>query len=190
MIVDLAGSERVGKSMSKGESLKEAIKINQSISALGNCVSALASLKKKKKDSAVHVPYRDSKLTRLLTNTLSGNSKSWICTNIAPITAHCEETISTLHFATRAMRVKVNATLQKRFVPEQDAEELERLREEVSKLRERLETWDEIVKRNAMLEIENARLRKVLEQTSDRAAKNYLARFDEMSRDVAVEEEK
>ena len=53
MIVDLAGSERVGKSMSKGESLKEAIKINQSISALGNCVSALAN------GAKVHVPYVD-----------------------------------------------------------------------------------------------------------------------------------
>ena len=97
MIVDLAGRERVGKSMSKGESLKEAIKINQSISALGNCVSALAN---DRGGAKVHVPYvdvgehrlidlrthsnkthryRDSKLTRLLTDTLSGNSKSWIC---------------------------------------------------------------------------------------------------------------
>ena len=53
MIVDLAGSERVGKSMSKGESLKEAIKINQSISALGNCVSALAN----ERGAKIHVPY-------------------------------------------------------------------------------------------------------------------------------------
>ena len=108
-------------------------------------------------------------------------------TNVAPITAHCEETISTLQFATRAMRVKVNATVNERpaslFGIEDDEkdEEIRNLREEVKDLRKRLETWDEVMKRNAHLEIENARLRKVLEQTSDRAAKNYLKRFDEMS---------
>ena len=71
------------------------------------------------------------------------------------------------------------------------------MREEVKDLRKRLETWDEVMKRNAHLEIENARLRKVLEQTSDRAAKNYLKRFDEMCNNngddgdekVVVEEE-
>jgi regulator of replication initiation timing len=85
------------------------------------------------------------------------------------------------------MRVKVNATVNERpaslfgIEDEEKDEEIRNLREEVKDLRKRLETWDEVMKRNADLEIENARLRKVLEQTSDRAAKNYLKRFDEMS---------
>ena len=133
-------------------------------------------------------------MTRLLTDTLSGNSKSWICTNVAPITAHCEETTSTLQFATRAMRVKVNATVNERptavlGIDEEKDEEIRHLREEVKDLRKRLETWDEVMKRNADLEIENARLRKVLEQTSDRAAKNYLKRFDEMCNNGDEKEE-
>ena len=83
------------------------------------------------------------------------------------------------------MRVKVNATVNERptavlGIDEEKDEEIRHLREEVKDLRKRLETWDEVMKRNADLEIENARLRKVLEQTSDRAAKNYLKRFDEM----------
>ena len=99
------------------------------------------------------------------------------------------------------MRVKVNATVNERpatlFGGIEDEEEIRELREEVKDLRKRLETWDEVMKRNAHLEIENARLRKVLEQTSDRAAKNYLKRFDEMCNNngddgdekVVVEEE-
>ena len=101
------------------------------------------------------------------------------------------------------MRVKVNATVNERpaslfgIEDEEKDEEIRNLREEVKDLRKRLETWDEVMKRNADLEIENARLRKVLEQTSDRAAKNYLKRFDEMCNNngddgdekVVVEEE-
>ena len=77
-------------------------------------MTSLNSLEKITRTSTLEYSYRESKLTRLLTDTLSGNSKSWICTNVAPITAHCEETTSTLQFATRAMRVKVNATVNER----------------------------------------------------------------------------
>ena len=93
------------------------------------------------------------------------------------------------------MRVKVNATVNERpaslfgIEDEEKDEEIRNLREEVKDLRKRLETWDEVMKRNADLEIENARLRKVLEQTSDRAAKNYLKRFDEMSNGGGEKEE-
>jgi len=90
------------------------------------------------------------------------------------------------------MRVKINATINERSIVggmagDDDDDEVIRLREEVQELRNRLETWDDVMKRNAHLEIENARLRKVLEQTSDRAAKNYLKRFDEMSGSCGVE---
>eukprot|EP01028_Stygiella_incarcerata_P013293 TRINITY_DN8181_c1_g2_i1.p1 TRINITY_DN8181_c1_g2~~TRINITY_DN8181_c1_g2_i1.p1 ORF type:complete len:733 (+),score=260.59 TRINITY_DN8181_c1_g2_i1:73-2271(+) len=104
-VVDLAGSERVAKSLSEGKRLEEAKKINKSLSALGNCVAALIDSR------STHVPFRDSKLTRLLTDSLGGNSKTCLCANIGPSLAHYEETFSTLLFATRAMAVKNHAVI-------------------------------------------------------------------------------
>lgn len=74
-IVDLAGSERVSKSGSEGARLAEAKNINKAISALGNCISALA---KRRNNKNTYVPFRDSKLTRILTESLSGNIKTMI----------------------------------------------------------------------------------------------------------------
>jgi len=100
-VVDLAGSERVSKSHSKGQRLEEAKTINKSISALGNVVAALTD-----NTGASFVPFRDSRLTRLLTDSLGGNAKTVICANVGPMLAHYDETHSTLLFATRAMRVR------------------------------------------------------------------------------------
>ena len=100
-IVDLAGSERLSKSGSEGVRLSEAKNINKSIAALGNCISALSS-----STSAAHVPFRDSKLTRLLTDSLGGNSKTCIYACVGPTLFNYDETYSTLLFATRAMKVK------------------------------------------------------------------------------------
>jgi hypothetical protein len=100
-IVDLAGSERLSKTGSEGMRLKEAQNINKSIASLSNCISALASEK-----SLNHVPFRDSKLTRLLTDSLGGNSKTTICACVGPSLDNYEETYSTLLFATRAMSVR------------------------------------------------------------------------------------
>jgi kinesin family protein 3/17 len=74
-LVDLAGSERQSKTGATGDRLKEATKINMSLSALGNVISALVDGK------SSHIPYRVSKLTRLLQNTLGGNAKTVICAN-------------------------------------------------------------------------------------------------------------
>eukprot|EP01012_Entosiphon_sulcatum_P007724 TRINITY_DN14007_c0_g1_i2.p1 TRINITY_DN14007_c0_g1~~TRINITY_DN14007_c0_g1_i2.p1 ORF type:complete len:793 (-),score=105.10 TRINITY_DN14007_c0_g1_i2:59-2437(-) len=101
-IVDLAGSERVAKSGSDGRRLDEAKIINRSLAALGNCVSALTD------PSASHIPFRDSKLTRLLTNSLGGNSKTCLCATIGPSVFNYDESVSTLFFATRAMRLRNN----------------------------------------------------------------------------------
>jgi len=81
--------------------LQEAKNINKSIAALSNCISVLASEK-----SLNHVPFRDSKLTRLLTDSLGGNSKTTICACIGPSLDNYEESYSTLLFATRAMSVR------------------------------------------------------------------------------------
>lgn len=96
-LVDLAGSERLDKSGATGDRLKEALAINKSLSALGSVYAALGS-------SAKHVPYRDSKLTYLLQNSLGGNSKSLMFVNVAGEADSAPETVCSLRFAT-----KVNA---------------------------------------------------------------------------------
>ncbi|EFC35518.1 kinesin [Naegleria gruberi] len=104
-IVDLAGSERVFKSGSEGQRLEEAKKINKSLSALGNCVAALTE------ENVYHVPFRDSKLTRLLTDSLGGNAKTCLVATIGPSMWNYDESYSTLHFANRAMNVKNHAII-------------------------------------------------------------------------------
>lgn len=103
-VVDLAGSERVKRSGVQGKELKEAVNINGSLLALGNVVSALATGKK-------HVPYRDSKLTRLLEGRVGGNCRTNLLVCCSPSADSVSETVSTLSFAQRAMCVKVAATI-------------------------------------------------------------------------------
>ncbi|XP_055531112.1 kinesin-like protein KIF17 [Wyeomyia smithii] len=98
-LVDLAGSERQSKTGATGERLKEATKINLSLSALGNVISALVDGKTK------HVPYRDSKLTRLLQDSLGGNTKTLMIACISPADSNYDETLSTLRYASRAKNI-------------------------------------------------------------------------------------
>lgn len=99
-LVDLAGSERINKTGATGDRLKEATKINLSLSALGNVISALVDGKSK------HIPYRDSKLTRLLQDSLGGNTKTLMISAISPAADNYEETLSTLRYANRAKNIK------------------------------------------------------------------------------------
>lgn len=99
-LVDLAGSERQSKTGATGDRLKEATKINLSLSALGNVISSLVDGK------SGHIPYRDSKLTRLLQDSLGGNTKTVMCANIGPADYNFDETISTLRYANRAKNIK------------------------------------------------------------------------------------
>ncbi|VDD93142.1 unnamed protein product [Enterobius vermicularis] len=99
-LVDLAGSERQAKTGTTGERFKEATKINLSLSALGNVISALVSGKAK------HIPYRDSKLTRLLQDSLGGNTKTIMVACISPSDNNYDETLSTLRYANRAKNIK------------------------------------------------------------------------------------
>ncbi|KAK7235943.1 microtubule motor protein [Aureococcus anophagefferens] len=99
-LVDLAGSERQGKTGATGDRLKEATKINLSLSALGNVISALVDGKSQ------HIPYRDSKLTRLLQDSLGGNTKTVMCANCGPLGYNYDETVSTLRYANRAKNIK------------------------------------------------------------------------------------
>ncbi|XP_024286224.1 kinesin-like protein KIF3B [Oncorhynchus tshawytscha] len=99
-MVDLAGSERQSKTGAKGERLKEATKINLSLSALGNVISALVDGK------STHIPYRDSKLTRLLQDSLGGNAKTVMVATLGPASKHYEESLTTLRYANRAKNIK------------------------------------------------------------------------------------
>jgi kinesin family protein 3/17 len=99
-LVDLAGSERQSKTGATGDRLKEATKINLSLSALGNVISALVDGK------SSHIPYRDSKLTRLLQDSLGGNARTLMIATLSPASYNYDETVSTLRYANRAKNIK------------------------------------------------------------------------------------
>lgn len=101
-LIDLAGSERVSKTDATGERLKEAQNINRSLSALGDVINALG-----KKGKGGHVPFRNSKLTFLLQDSLSGNSKVLMFCNISPVSYNVGETMCTLNFAARCRSVEL-----------------------------------------------------------------------------------
>lgn len=101
--VDLAGSERQKRTQAEGKRLKEGIDINKGLLALGNVISALGDDKKRGK---VHVPYRDSKLTRMLQDSLGGNSRTLMLTCVSPADVNFDETLNALKYANRARNIK------------------------------------------------------------------------------------
>lgn len=128
-LVDLAGSERQDKTGATGTRLTEATKINLSLSALGNVISALVDAK------STHIPYRDSKLTRLLQNSLGGNAKTVMCANAGPADYNYDETISTLRYANRAKNIKNKPKINE---DPKDAM-LREYQEEIARLKKQLE---------------------------------------------------
>ncbi|MCJ8741735.1 hypothetical protein PDJAM_G00074060 [Pangasius djambal] len=128
-LVDLAGSERQTKTGAQGERLKEATKINLSLSALGNVISALVDGK------STHIPYRDSKLTRLLQDSLGGNARTVMVANIGPASYNVEETLTTLRYSNRAKNIK-----NKPRINEDPKDALLReFQEEIARLKQQLE---------------------------------------------------
>ncbi|CAN8028598.1 unnamed protein product, partial [Ixodes persulcatus] len=125
-LVDLAGSERQAKTGATGERLREATKINLSLSALGNVISALVDGRSK------HIPYRDSKLTRLLQDSLGGNTRTLMLACLSPADSNYDETLSTLRYANRAKNIQnrpcVNEDPKDALLREY-REELERLKQ-------------------------------------------------------------
>ncbi|KNA21400.1 hypothetical protein SOVF_043170 [Spinacia oleracea] len=103
-LVDLAGSERAKRTGSDGIRFKEGVHINKGLLALGNVISALGDEKKRKE--GLHVPYRDSKLTRLLQDSLGGNSRTVMIACISPADINAEETLNTLKYANRARNIQ------------------------------------------------------------------------------------
>lgn len=101
--VDLAGSERAKRTGAQGVQLKEGIDINKGLLALGNVISALGDDSKKGK---VFVPYRDSKLTRILQDSLGGNSKTLMICCVSPAYVNFGESVNALRYANRARNIK------------------------------------------------------------------------------------
>jgi kinesin family protein 5 len=110
-LVDLAGSEKVGKTGASGQTLEEAKKINKSLSALGMVINSLTDGK------STHVPYRDSKLTRILQESLGGNSRTTLIINCSPSSYNDDETLSTLRFGMRAKSIKNKAKVNAELSP-------------------------------------------------------------------------
>ncbi|KAG7783872.1 hypothetical protein KL910_000477 [Ogataea haglerorum] len=152
-LVDLAGSEKIDKTGASGQLLEEAKKINSSLSALGNVINSLTDGK------STHIPYRDSKLTRILQESLGGNSRTTLIINCSPSSLNDQETLSTLRFGSRAKYIKnsvhinselSNNELKKRFFDQA------KINEENNRKIQKLET------RNQELEEENGQLKEEL----------------------------
>ena len=104
-IIDLAGSERASATKNRGERLTEGANINKSLLALGSCINALCDPRKKN-----HIPYRNSKLTRLLKFSLGGNCKTVMIVCVSPSSQHFDETQNTLRYANRAKNIQTKVT--------------------------------------------------------------------------------
>ncbi|CAM6124516.1 unnamed protein product [Calypogeia fissa] len=165
-LVDLAGSERIAKTGAEGARLKEGTHINKSLMTLGNVINKLSEGIESK---GGHVPYRDSKLTRILQSALGGNARTVIICNVTPALVHVDETKGTLQFASRANRVTNCAQVNEILT---DAALLKRQKKEIAELRQKLQNQespseqfeDEILNlRNELLKTELERERMALE---------------------------
>ena len=119
-LVDLAGSERAAQSGNTGLRMKEGASINKSLLALGNCINMLHL--NSTKGSTNHIPFRDSKLTRLLKDSLGGNCRTLMIANISPCGQHFEDSLNTLKYAGRIKKIKtyneLNVSVKRQSVVE------------------------------------------------------------------------
>ncbi|KAL9543052.1 hypothetical protein MBANPS3_008295 [Mucor bainieri] len=127
--VDLAGSERLKRTKAEGNRAREGISINSGLLALGNVISALGDESRK----SVHIPYRDSKLTRLLQDSLGGNSQTLMMACVSPSDSNFLETLSTLKYANRARNIKNKVTINQEFAG--SSVEVNQLRSQVARLK-------------------------------------------------------
>ncbi|CAK9098928.1 Kinesin-related protein 1 (Kinesin family member 1) (Kinesin-3) [Durusdinium trenchii] len=150
-LVDLAGSERASRTGAEGSTLKEGANINKSLSALGNVINALSSAANGNKK--VFIPYRNSKLTRVLQESLGGNALTTMMAAISPAKTNCEETLSTLNYAARAKTIKLNASKNA------ESDQMSKLEEEVEMLRAKLAEAE-----SAKIEIDTSRYQSQIEE--------------------------
>ncbi|CAN6450367.1 unnamed protein product [Victoria cruziana] len=186
-LVDLAGSERVAKTGAEGVRLKEGSHINRSLMTLGTVINKLSE---GAESVGGHVPYRDSKLTRILQPALGGNSNTAIICNVTLAQVHADETRSSLQFATRALRVTNCAQVNEILT---DAALLKRQKKEIEELRAKLmdshseHLEEEILSlRNTLLQSELERERIALElQAEKKAQATREQRLQEQAQKIA-----
>ncbi|XWS21314.1 hypothetical protein CRYUN_Cryun30bG0045100 [Craigia yunnanensis] len=165
-LVDLAGSERIAKTGAGGVRLKEGKYINKSLMVLSNVINKLSDGAKQR----AHIPYRDSKLTRILQPALGGNAKTSIICTVAPEEIHVEETKGTLLFASRAKRItncaQVNEILTEAALLKRQKLEIEELRRKLEGSRAEVLEQEILKLRNDMLkyELEREKLEMELEE--------------------------
>ena len=138
-LIDLAGSERAANTQNRGARLVEGANINRSLLALGNCINALGE----KGNKGNFVPYRDSKLTRLLKDSLGGNCRTVMIANISAAESSFEETLNTLKYANRAKNIKTEAkrnVLNVNYHISEYVELINNLRGEIKMLKDQIET--------------------------------------------------
>uniref|UniRef100_A0A3Q4HL83 Kinesin-like protein n=1 Tax=Neolamprologus brichardi TaxID=32507 RepID=A0A3Q4HL83_NEOBR len=140
-LIDLAGSERASATNAKGARLREGANINRSLLALGNVINALADPKSKK----AHIPYRDSKLTRILKDSLGGNCRTVMIANVSPSSKSYDDTHNTLKYANRAKEIK--SSLKSNVVSldshiGQYAVVCEKQRQEIMQLKQKLKEYE------------------------------------------------
>ncbi|KAL9234739.1 hypothetical protein vseg_009572 [Gypsophila vaccaria] len=169
-LVDLAGSERAKRTGADGIRLKEGIHINKGLLALGNVISALGDEKKRK---GGHIPYRDSKLTRLLQDSLGGNSKTVMIACVSPADTNAEETLNTLKYANRARNIQNKAVINRDPV----AAQMQQMRSQIEQLQSELlyyradssvsfEELQILKHKISLLEARNAELQRELRERS------------------------
>ncbi|XP_078442779.1 P-loop containing nucleoside triphosphate hydrolases superfamily protein isoform X2 [Wolffia australiana] len=156
-LVDLAGSERIAKTGADGVRLKEGKHINKSLMTLGNVINRLSDGGRQRG----HIPYRDSKLTRILQPALGGNAKTSIICTVAPEELHVEETRGTLQFASRAKRITNCAQVNEILT---DAALLKRQKQEIEELRRKLQGSHAEVLEQVLLKQRNDMLKSELER--------------------------
>ena len=160
-LVDLAGSERVRKSAVEGQELKEATHINKSLSALGNVMEALDR-------KASHIPYRDSKLTYLLQDSLGGNSRTMMVVTVCPTSLTSDETSHALQFATRVRRINIGSA--KRNVMSKNLEQT--VKEMSQQLRMLAKSKDKSEQQLKSLKKDHSRIQERLRSSSESRAKS------------------
>lgn len=135
--VDLAGSERLKNTGASGDRAKEGISINAGLASLGKVISQLSS-----RHSATHISYRDSKLTRLLQDSLGGNAITYMIACVTPAEFHLSETLNTVHYAQRARNIQSKPQIQQSSDESEKQAVIDRLRAEVSFLRDQISHSD------------------------------------------------
>lgn len=175
-LVDLAGSERVNVTGATGKRLEESKSINKSLSTLGNVITALTAPKGRS-----HIPYRDSKVTRILEDSLGGNCKTTMMAMISPSNDAFSESLSTLKFATRAKKIKnkarINEDVDQRALLRKYEQELRRLRAELEAKNKN------VVDKGKLLEVEQQKKR--LEEDKQAA----IALLELRSKEFEIEKE-